>query len=277
MKQQRKNDRLNRIGLQKTFLFTLLCTCFAQFSHSQENHLEIGVLLGNNGQLDKTLNDFYYWAHETHYLDDSNLGKGTNLKFGVSGRYFFTDHISARLKAGYAIRNGSDSRIYWNQLTDYKLKHNVWSTSPAICFSKQIEQLEMTTGLEVPLFFVSPFSLVITDTHKAQDSITVVSSGISTVTMSKGFVWGINNFIQLKYFVTDALAIGGEIGYGILFAKLGDELKIENESTYPDASSSTDLIEKRYKKNFFSTPEVSLGIFLRLGSGSSCIVPGKNK
>lgn len=259
------------------YFFILIGIGMLSVSSAQEGQAEVGLLLGNNGQLDKTLNDFYFWGSETHYLDDSNLGKGNNFKFGVSGRYFFTNTISARLKAGYAVRNGFDSRIYWNEHTDYTLKHNVWNVHPALCFSKQMEQLEITTGLELPLFFVTPFSLVMDDTQLGSDSVTVVSSGKSTIRMSKGFVWGLNNFIQVKYFITDALAIGGEISYGLLFAQLGNRIEMTNESTFPVISSNTDIIEKTYKKNFFSTPEVALGIFFRFGSGAGCIVPGKKK
>lgn len=246
------------------------------FLKAQKGQTEVGLLLGNNGQLDKTLNDFYFWGSETYYLDDSNDGVGRNFKLGISGRYYFTDNISARVKFGYAMRNGKDSSIHWNQHIDYKLKHNVSNVSPAICFTKQIDKLEIGTGVEIPLMFVSPFKLVTRVTDFENDSVTVKDYGINTTTMSKGFVWGINNFIQVKYWITDYLAIGGEIDYGILFAHLGKTVDYRGEAIYPEASTYIASDNKKYKKTFFSTPEVSLGIFFRFGSkGSHCIVPGK--
>jgi hypothetical protein len=241
---------------------------------AQEKKMEVGILFGNNGQLDKTLNDFYFFGHETHYLDDSSEGIGVNLKFGATGRFFFTDNISARLRLGYAIRKGHDIADYTNTYAEYTLNQSVFNSNPAICFSKKIDKIEIATGIELPLMFVRDFTLVV-EYKELPDGVTVTYNSKDKMKMTGGFVWGINNFIGVKYLITDALAIGGEIDYGILFAKLGDKIELNAESTIPVEASSSWTVDKKYKKIFFSTPEVSLGIFYRFGSTISCVGPRK--
>lgn len=242
---------------------------------AQQGQTEIGLLIGNNGQLDKTLHDFYFIGYET---PASNYGMGRDFKVGISGRYYFTDNISSRLKFGYAIRNSQDSLLEWNEHVHHSLTHNVWNANPAICFSKQFDKLEISTGVEIPVMFVNKFKSVIDDVRFDNDSSTVVNVIKTTITMSKGFVWGINNFIQIKYFITDYLALGGEIDYGLLFAHLGNKAEYYEETFYPTTSSRVQGFDKKYRKTYFSPPEVSAGIFFRFGPQKShCIVPGVKK
>ena len=51
------------------------------FILAQEKKFEFGFSIGNNGQLDKILNDFYTYGSETSFLDDSNDAKTTNIKY----------------------------------------------------------------------------------------------------------------------------------------------------------------------------------------------------
>jgi hypothetical protein len=243
--------------MKKILLIFLLAPAFI---FGQDKKLEFGIIAGNNGQLDKTLNDFYFWQHETNYLDDSYIDKTTNLKFSASARYCFSEELSARIKFGGAIRTDFYTKSDPDMYVDYKTDQSVFNVSPAICFSKRIGKMEIMTGIEVPLMRVNTFTFV-ENFKEMPDSLTVTTQGTLTYTMTGGFIWGINNFIGVKYNIKSWLGLGAEIDYGILFAKIGDKVNSELDYTIPSSETSTYIYDKNYKKTFFSTPEVSVGLY----------------
>jgi hypothetical protein len=244
--------------------FTFLLTLLPSLLFGQSKSFELGISVGNNGQLDKTLNDFYFWGHETAYLDDSYQNETTNLKFSASARYFFSDDVSARLKFGKADRKDFYTKINPMEYIDYSIKQSVSNLSPSVCFSKTIDKLEIMTGLEIPMFFVNDFTFI-SNYRQMPDSVTVTMDGKAIRTMPGGFMWGIINFIGVKYYFTKWFGFGTEIDYGLLFADIGGKMKSESKSTLPTPTASYYEYDKNYKKTFFSTPEVSLGLFLRMG------------
>jgi len=237
----------------------------------QSKKFEFGFSLGNNGQLDKTLNDFYFWGHESAYLDDTQKNRASNLKYSASARFFFTDNISARLKLGKAIRKDYYITSTPQEYKDFDIYQSETNLSPSLCFSKTIDKLEIMTGLEIPLVVAGDFTLK-ENYREIPDSVTVTLDNFTKVTMDGGFIWGINNFIGVKYYFTNWFGIGTEINYGLLFANIGDKMKMESVSTIPIAATSTYEVDKKYKKTFFSAPEVSFGLFLRFGKNkdNSC-------
>lgn len=251
-------------------IITILCFIPILF-FGQYKKLELGISIGNNGQLDKILNDFYFYGHETAFLDDTYQDKTTNLKYGVSARYFFTDKISARLKFEHALRRDYYTKKDLMEYSDYTIKQDVFNIHPSICFSKTVNKIEIMTGIEIPLFFVRDFHL--TENHEQMpDSITITSNSKTNITQTGGFIWGINSFIGVKYYFLKWLGIGTEINYGFLFANIGDKLTQSSESTIPFSASSSWEINKRYRKKYFSSPEVSLSLFFAFGNGkiNSC-------
>jgi hypothetical protein len=231
----------------------------------QDKKFEFGIGIGNNGQLEKTLSDFYIWNHETYYLDDSNDDKTTHLKYSAVVRYLLNDKISIRLRGGYAVRKDYYiNNAFPTEYSTYDYKQSVYNINPSICFSKQIDNFEIATGIEVPLMFVSPF--VFKSTYKQMpDSVNVTQEINGTMKMDGGFVWGINNFISMRYYFGKRFSIGTEINYGLLFAKLGDKVESSVEYVIPAQPSPVDVpYEKKYKKTFFSQPEFSFGLSIKL-------------
>ena len=229
----------------------------------QNKKIEFGLSLGNNGQLDKTLNDYYFPGHETAYLDDSYEDKTTNLKYSGSLRYFINKEISIRLKFGYAIRKDYYTKSDPNRYVDYDFKQTVFNVGPSICFSKSFDKLEIMTGFEIPIFSVGNFNF--SSNYKViPDSITVTQEVNSTITMGGGLIWGVNNFICLRYFFTDRVGIGAEFDYGLLFADLGDTYQRGIEYVIPSQPTTNSEFDKQYKKTFFSPPEVSFGLYIQL-------------
>jgi len=243
------------------FILTLLPTIVL----AQDRRYEFGFSVGNNGQLDKTLNDFYFWGHETAYLDDSKESETTNLKYTASFQFIYSKSVSFRVKFGKYKREDFYTNIDPTSYIDYSIDHKITNISPSICFSKKIDQFEITTGIEIPLIFVNDFDFV--STYRVlPDSVTVTQEVKSKRTMDGGFIWGINSFIGLKYHFTDFISLGTEVGYGLLFADIGGKMLLENEKIIPTPSYTTAEVDKKYKKTFFSGPEVSLGIFIAVGN-----------
>jgi hypothetical protein len=230
------------------------------FIFGQDKKLEFGIMAGNNGQLDKTLNDFYFWEHETQFLDDSYVDETTNLKFSASARYCFSDELSARIKFGKAIRKDYYTKSDPNEYVDFKTDQSVFNVSPAICFSKRIGKMEIMTGIEIPLMRVSTFTFF-SNYREMPDSVNVTLEAASTYAMTGGFIWGINNFIDVKYNIKSWLGLGAEIDYGLLFTKIGDKVNMHVDYTIPNSEIWTYIYDKNYKKTFFSTPEVSVGLY----------------
>ena len=228
----------------------------------QSKNVGLGLSLGNNGQLDKILNDFYFFAHETENLDDSHQDKTTNFKYSMSASFFFTDSIYARLKLGEAIRKDFYINDFPTQYSDFEIYQSETNISPSISFSKKINKLAIVTGIEIPMIFVHDFTMK-TNYKQMPDSVTVTYDSHSTITMTGGFIWGFNNFIGVKYYFTKWLGIETEINYGLLFANIGEKVKTDSESAIPTPVTSTSEFAKSYKKTFFSAPEVSFGLFFR--------------
>jgi hypothetical protein len=229
---------------------------------SQEEKLEVGFLIGNNGQLEKTIGDFYFPGSETAFLDDSYKNQTTALKYSFLISYKIANQVALRLNLGYSFRKDHYDRINDMENVTYDFKQNVYNISPSVSFSKPIEKFELSTGLEFPLFFVNDFKFNSHYINYTNDDITL--DVIDYINMDGGFIWGINNFINLKYFLTKHLAFCSELKYGLLFAEIGDKYQQNSEYIVPDQAPVSSMFEKSYSKTFFSQPEISFGILMKL-------------
>lgn len=231
----------------------------------QSKKLELGLMIGNNGQLENLLNDFYNINFINRSIPNSYYTKFSNIKYTASARYLFKGPLSVRIKFGKAIRTGTFIQTEPETYFNCSFYQTVSSISPSIYYASKIGKFELMTGLEIPLMQVANFTEKI-NVRYMPDSINVLSSNTTKFTTSSGFVWGINNFIGVKYHLTNWLCMGTEMSYGLLFAKLGD--KFIGESLDPNTAQFTKYYErdKKIKTTFFSPPEVSFGVFIQLGN-----------
>ena len=231
----------------------------------QIEKLELGILIGNNGQLESTLNDFYV----ADYLNLKEPIKYNNaipnIKYSASARYFFKENISIRMKLGKVIRKDIHSQGSTTGRWDFDIRQSLVNFSPAVSFSKRLEKFELCTGLELPFIRVNDF--FVNSYRYDLNNMNSTLGAIYKTTSKGGLIYGFNNFIELKYHFTSRISLGAEIKYGLLFAKLGGSYSVLSKvNADPNAPYSRySEIEKKYKRTFFSPPEVSFGIFIQLG------------
>ena len=230
----------------------------------QTKKLELGLMIGNNGQLDNMLNDLYIYQFITRTPPKHIITEKVNIKYSVSARYFFKDNFSVRINFG---RYSNIDILTQTTPTNYQrfdINQSVTNISPAVCFSKKFDKLSIMTGLEIPLMHVGDFVAKINDRYMP-DSVNANSDIFYKITTTGGFIWGVNNFIGLKYHFTNRISMGAEIKYGLLFAKLGNKYTVSNALSPGTPYQNYIQIEKKYNRTFFSPPEVSLGLFILLG------------
>lgn len=240
----------------------LILLLLPSLMEGQSKKLELGVMIGNNGQLDNPLSGFYRLSNYSPYILETYNAIATSIKYSASARYFFSDKFSVRLKFGTAIRKSYLNQSSYNSAWDYKSYQSVMNISPSVCFSKRVRNFELMTGFEIPFMSVGNYN------EKRVYSNTPSSGPVTydqyTATINGGFIWGLNNFIGAKYYFTNCISIGTEINYGLLFSKLGGNYSVlydKNSTHQYNVDSST----KRYKNSFFSSPEFSVGVFILLG------------
>jgi len=209
------------------------------------------------------MNDFYFYGHETAYLDDTWDDKTNTMKFSFTGAYFIKDDVALRVKAGYAIRRDQYARVRPTEIVDYTIEQNVVNVNPGISFQKKWERFKLTTGFEIPLFFVNQFLIQENYTQKP-DSVNIAFQNVSTLTMPGGMMFGLNHFVGIRYQLNDVIGIGAEFNYGLLYSKLGGEIVQEGTTTIPAFATSVYKYTKTYNKLFFSSPEISMGIYFNL-------------
>lgn len=245
-----------------TFILILL----PNFMFGQSKKLELGLMVGNNGQLESALNDFYPYNYYYYYYNNSNYNnKQASVKYTIMARYLFNDHWSCRLKFGASVRKNFQSIITSPQrYEDYDARQHLTNVSPSICFSKKINKFEIMTGIEIP--FIKVGNLVAKSRTKVKpDSVTFAKDIVTNYNTPGGFVFGLNNFISFKYHFTNWLNFGTEINYGFVFANLGGKYTRKSTDAFSPNKSSTYEEDKKYTKNFFSPPEVSFGLFIWIG------------
>jgi hypothetical protein len=232
------------------------------FGSEKQKKFEFGVSIGNNGQLDRLLDDFYFLVAEASN-NNAEVVRHTNIKYNVTARYFFSENISVRLRIGEAKRKMYYLRVdpIDNWSTNYK--QNIINFNPSICFSKMINALEISTGFEIPIIFVGEFNF--NEHYKnSPDSINVTYESSVNDRIDGGFIWGLNNFLSIKYFLGKNFSISSEINYGLLSATLGNKRNLTEEYIIPAQQTVHHQFNMKYKDVYFSYPEFSFGINYRL-------------
>lgn len=231
---------------------------------SQSKKLELGVMIGNNGQLDRRLDDFYNFNLINRGVPNKYRTQISNKKFSAFVRYSINERFSVRVKIGKAFRTEIYTQTEPKSSFKYSIYQTVSNINPSVCFSTIFGKYELMTGVEIPLMFVGNFIEKTNYTYSPDTTIYPPSN--IRFTTNGGFIWGVNNFIGCKYALTDRIKIGSEISYGLLFANLGN--KFIAEDLDPNSGQYNQYYEsyKKHKGTFFSAPEVSVGVFIQLGN-----------
>jgi hypothetical protein len=250
---------------RKCILTLLLIFSLYPFAHvyAQNRKFEAQLSIGNNGQLDNLLYEFYYPGYQTSFFHDATSSKSNYLKYNASLKYYFREKVSLCLKTGFSYRN---DKFIQDEPTEYNTtesRQRIFNISPSLNFSVPLEKLELSTGIELPIFFVSPYDFKM-HTIQKPDSVNITSETKATINITGGFVWGVNNYWEIKYFFAKNFFFSGGITYGVLWANLGRSATYTSEFILPNQPTNTFIVNKQWKKCFFSPPELALGIGIKI-------------
>ena len=242
----------------KKVILTFL-TLIPLLTLAQNKKFELGISVGNNGMFREVQQDMYDYVFSLYNYETYEI-KSSELKYTLSARYFFSENVSGRLKLGYAKVHDEyegSSTVY--SAENIEINQNITNFTPSICFSKKLDKFEIMTALELPLIFVGDIEA---DYELDDDFAPAPASAKETITGGK--IWGISGGIGVRYNFSNVVAVGTEINYGLLFANVGDEIESEfSDGVFTESYS----IEGEFKKTYFSSPEISLGLYFNIGGG----------
>jgi len=250
--------------MKKIILSLLILVPFV--AGAQSKKFELGFSVGNNGMFSEVKEDYYDNYFFQFLFFEPVEKKSSDLKYNLSARYFFSDNISGRLKIGYSKRMDEYDESYY-YFGNYNVSQTVTNFNPSLCFSKNLDKFELMTGIEIPLMIVGDYEM---KGGTEYDSVIYVSPlGYTKTTISGGFIWGVSSFIGVKYNFNSWIGISSEINYGLMFANVGDEITNEYSDLY---ETYTETSKAGFKKTYFSSPEVSLGVFVKFGGSKTAEV-----
>jgi len=253
---------LFKISNMKPKILTLILVLTITRSYSQEK-LELSIGVGNNGQLDKTLNDFYYLQHETAFLDESHMANSRSIKFNLKLNYHISDKYFMGINCGFYNRKDAYSYDWVVENLDFNYNQKIFNISPEFGVKIKLDDFIFSTGFETPVFIIGDFNYE-SIYEQRPDSVNVSNKIKSTGGMTGGIVFGINSFLGFKYFFSERFSIFSRISYGLLYADIGNKDYFTQETVIPSSTFYSFEYDKSYQKKYFSNPEFMFGFSFNL-------------
>ena len=119
-----------------------------------QNKTEISFGISNPGQVEKTLEDFYFIAHPTAFQDDAHYGNEKRVKFNLGFSFHLRDSLELRLRVGYSKRVNHYSQAFSNTHWSVNDFQSVFEISPSFGFSKRLGRFRFSTGIEIPVYII---------------------------------------------------------------------------------------------------------------------------
>ncbi len=263
------------ISQMKTYLYLLFAfSCLS--ANAQTRRFEFSAGIGNNGQIQEVLDDYFYISNPLYILDESADAEASKFKYNITGKIFFNEHLSLRLRYGnskthnsYVYNSNGLNGDFWN-------KQTVTNFNPALSFHKNFDKLNISTGIELAFYQVKEFISY----FEGKDIVLVTNLGNqyyvqrsiqSETKVEGGKGTAVNGFLEVGYSFNKRLGVGITMSYGYLWAKFGDEIVQSDDYLYSGNQnlnlprSTVDYSYKKYKKKSFAPPEISVFLSLRLG------------
>jgi hypothetical protein len=254
-------------------ILVLLCQ-FCLDSQAQTRRFEIMAGVGNNGQVEKALNEYFYPEDPLYLLDEAQTAEATSFKYNISGKLNISERISLRLRYGKSKTNNSYYYSSPDLFGNFAIEQDVVNYNPAICINENLGKFKVSTGIELAFYKVKDFHFK----FKGTDYFIWVNNKYSRFVesdyvMEGGRVTGINNFLEFQYSATSRFGMGASVSYGMMFAKFGDRTKETVSYVYPpglglNSNGPVNIVvseDKKYKKSYFSSPEILVFLFFRFG------------
>ena len=235
----------------------------------QTKKYELGISAGNIGLTDQVFEDFYKKYTEFYYHSNVEINS-IEIKYTLSARYFITENISARLKFGSAIIKDELHHLTESFQETIEADQKIVDISTSLCYSKTFDKFEISTGFEIPYFMITEFNSK--SKRTASDPANENLNFEDSRSLPGGQVWGLTSFIGVKYFFNKSFGIGSEISYGLLHADIDGHAYVNLISYYSETHIKNYV---DYNKTYFSSPEFSFGIYVKLGNKKPAETPSK--
>lgn len=227
-----------------------------------QNKTEISFGISNPGQVEKTLEDFYFIAHPTAFQDDAHYGNEKRVKFNLGFSFHLRDSLELRFRVGYSKRVNHYSQAFSNTHWSVNDFQSVFEISPSFGFSKRLGRFRFSTGIEIPVYIIGKLKEDLWyQTYASSGTIDLAST--SEISMPGGTIIGLNNYVRVSTFLSKQLFLYSEINYGLLFASLGGNFRNVTTSTFPIEETLINEFEKTYTKWYFSPAQIQFGIGLK--------------
>ena len=233
--------------------------------------ISLSLSVGNNGQVDNSIKDFYRQNSEyLNFLFNSPNSKQTELKYNLLFSYTSKKRILYGIKLGYQLITNEYSTSRYDSEVKAKSSQSIYNCNPYLGYVFDNKKFDFILGLQIPLFLVGEYNYSDTENHYRSNS-----SGIrelqyiseSTTTINGGYITGLNSFLMVKFLVSKRFYLMSDISVGVLHSSMGRTLSTETTTTYygtffpgfPANYTSSDS-DYTLKKTYFSAPEFSLGL-----------------
>lgn len=245
------------VGCMKTIL--TLSSILLIHIHTCAQKYDLGISIGNNGNLDKTLNDYFHEWDEGNSFNDMYEKQTINLKFQLQAGHDLSANRKLNLKLGIARRWEHYSEDNPYEFEEVEFQQYVLSLVPELQFNHDLDRLALGFGLNLPFHYVGNLTANYLVRFKP-DSPNGSGEFSDYLSRDGGLVMGIGTSIEIRYRLSDLIGIRTQIGSALLYASFGNEVN----GWHQDTERIEYVYNDQYKKFFFSTPELSCGVYFRI-------------
>lgn len=248
--------------MKKLLFIVLLSLPLITFSQKK---FDVSVSVSNQGQVDKTLEDFYSLNFPYGYAVQEYTNKivGSNLKYNLGLSYVIRDSINFRLRMGFASENSSYEQSY---PADYWLKsdkHKNIEICPSFGFIRNKGRFSFNTGIELPFYYILDYTQYM-DSKSYDSSLQLTGDDEINTKIDGGFFIGINNYMNVKVKLSENISLFSEVNFGLMYTHLGGNYERTNRQIFPNPEEFYQSFEKKYTKFFFSPPQLQFGVNYQL-------------
>lgn len=270
----------------KKILWICLFNCVIAYEGTAQISYDLSFSIGNNGQLQKTFDDFYlgyirstsqsdYFYFGTNEIKEIRYSVGAAINFSKKYKLQLNYSTGQFKKSATESTNSHTKEIITE---DYSQKINEWSIS----FSRLISTDKFTfcLGIDIPYikidsFYYSsenkPAYMLINFYNGAQNMPILLNE---TQTIPGGNVFGINTKIGIQYNAFKWLYVFVAGKFGLLKAELGGEadysyLYAGASPLYTYSGNGHWVNVTKYQNTFVAPPVMELGIGFTFGKSGT--------
>lgn len=256
------------------FIFlNLLLPCFSigQTDSIKSRHFALSVSVGNNGQIDNSIKDFYRQNSEyLNFIFNYPTSTQNEIKYNLLFSYTSKKKILYGIKFGYQLISNKFNTSNYTSEINATAKQSIYNINPSIGYTFGNKKIDLVLGLQIPVFIIGEYIYSDTEENYRTNSggareLQYISE--TNTNINGGYITGLNSFLNVKYLFSKRFYLLSDISMGILYSSTGRTLSTETTTTYygtyfpgygPFYTSSDS--DYTLKKTYFSSPEFSLGL-----------------